>query len=501
MIHALEAYLQCVARTGDHAAGVVRAAERLAPYPWDVVRHAGELVHCRMAIADADLGLTRRLERVGVDSPHTVVAVERGQPYPQPTHPGRRRRSVAAPPVELARRLVQAGIAHVEGPLSTSLDLACGTGAFLLAAVEAGIPEVYGTDLDPLALAVAAIAVPSARLLQEDPLKHGPPVDLVVGAPPFVAPDRIDARLRWELQRRYPWLGGRFDLVIPHAAASVERTRQGGATALVLPRNVLVRPYAARIRRRWVERHRVAALSGPVVTAGTETEAMLLVLGVGQTGDALPVYGLDPTELLRSRTVPLNPDLKPGDIDRVLAVRDRSVPLRAVASVSSGLVVEGPEGGGAEQVVFDTPAEGRVPMANAHQFFVGERSWLEYHPGKLHKPLRPEVFTRPKVVVQRARGPGGIRAGLDFDGVYLDHTATLVASEVLPPERLLDWVRSPLVDAVTRVEHGDRFDLFARDLAEFPVPRAWLDDPTIPLATAWALDDPAVRRLETLART
>lgn len=502
MIDALETYLHSVARNSDHHMAVVRASESLASRPWEVVRVGGALARCRMGIATADLGLTRKLEAVGPDSPRTVALVEEGQPYPVRMFPDRRRRGVFDPPVELARRLVQSALSHVDGPVSTALDLACGTGAFLLAAEEAGVPEIYGTDLDPLALEVARIAVPTARLLREDPLKHGPPVDLVIGAPPFVAPDHIDARLRWELQRRYPWLGGRFDLVIPHAAAAVERTRQGGVTALILPRPVLVKPYAERVRRRWVERHRICELVGPIREPDTDVEAMGLVLGVGQTGEGLPVFGLSPIELLRSRTVPLNPDLMPGDIDRVLSIRARSVPLRAVATVCAGLVVQGPGGGGREQLVFDEPGEGRVPMADADQFFSGRRSWLDYRkPHTLHKALSAEAFEGEKVVLQRARGAGTIRSGLDADGIYVDHSCTLIRSTALRPERILELVRSPLLDAITRVEHGDRFDLYARDVAQFPVPRAWLDDEEISLAAAWGLNEAEVRRLEAIARS
>lgn len=502
MIDALETYLHSVARTSDHHTAVVRAVESLASRPWEVVRVGGILARCRVEAAPRDLGLTRSLAVVAPDARRTVAVVDEGQPYPVPIYPDRRRRGVFDPPVELARRLVQSALSHVDGPVTTALDLACGTGAFLLAAVEAGVAEVYGTDLDPLALDVARVAVPSARLLREDPLKHGPPVDLVIGAPPFVAPDQIDARLRWELQRRYPWLGGRFDLVIPHAAAAVERTRPGGVTALVLPRPVLVKPYAARVRRRWVERHRICELVGPIQEANTDVEAMGLVLGVGQTGEGLPVFGLSPLELLRSRNVPLNPDLMPGDIDRVRSVRARSVPLGSIATVCSGLVVEGPGGGGQRRLVFDQPGEGRVPLADADQFFTGRREWLDYtKPQLLHKCLSPGVFEGEKIVVQRARGAGMIRSGLDTEGVYVDHTCTVVRSDELTPERILELVRSPLLDAITRVEHGDRFDLYPRDVSRFPVPRAWLDDASISLADAWGLAPEAVRRLEAIARS
>lgn len=499
MTEPLEIYLDQLARTGDHATAVIRTAESLASEPWSVIQVAGLLARCRPVVADREIGLTRTLEVTGASGERAVVVVEAGQRYPALTHAARRGRAVADPPVHLARRVVRSAMAAVEGPLLTALDLACGSGAFLLAAVEAGIPEVYGTDLDPLALEVAAIAVPEARLLQEDPLKHGPWVDLVVGASPFFVPDRIDARYRWELQRRYPWLGGRFDVVTPHAAAAVERTRPGGAAGLLIPTSVLVKPHAAPVRRRWLERHRFVELAGPHPVPGGD-QAMVVVLGVDQEPGPLPVFGLAPSELLGLDSAPLDPDLMPGDIELVRRIRARSVPLGSVATVDSGIVLQGPEGGSRERIVFEEPGAERVPLADAHQFFTGQSSWLDYEPTRMHKSKPREAFETPKVVIQRLRGMAPIRAGLDFDGIFLDHTCTFVLPRELPVGRILELVRSPWLDAVTRVEHGDRFDLYPREVERFPVPRALLETPDLSLKAAWDLTDGECRRLEALAR-
>lgn len=498
MRDALETYLDQLARTGDASRAVVRVAESLADWPWRVVEAAGFFATCEVHTADRDLGLTRNLETASPSAEGVVAVVAEGQPYPVVMHAGRRARSVANPPVHVARQVVQSAVATVDGPVMTALDLACGAGAFLLAAVEAGIPEVYGTDTDPLMLEVASIAVPTARLLQEEPLKHGPWVDVVVGASPFVPPERVDARYRWELRQRFPWLKARFDLVAPHAAAAVERTRPGGAVGLVVPASFLVRPHAARVRRRWLERHRFVELAGPQPLPGG-AEAVSIVVGVEQAPAPLPVFGLGPEELLDLDQVPIDADLMPGDIELVRRMRARSVPLGSVARVDSGIVLSGPEGGGA-RVVYEEPGEERVPFADAHQFFTGQSSWLEYQPSKMHKCKPRSLFEEQKIVVQRLRGIAPIRAGLDFDGVYLDHTCTVVRPRTLPLGRVLELIRSPWLDAMTRVEHGARFDLYPREVARFPVPRALLENPEMSLKDAWGLSDHACRRLEALAR-
>lgn len=499
MIEALERYLVHAARTEDHLASVVTALESVAQRPWDVIRLGTFLSRSTLAYAEQDLGITRTLQATTPGGKYAVLTVAAGQPYPMLDHVARRARAVVDPPLDLARRVVASALASVDGPVYTALDPACGTGAFLLALQEAGVPEIYGTDLDEVALAVAQIAVPEARLLQESPIRHGPLVDVLVGSPPFVPPEHQDAALRRELGRRYPWLGNRFDLGVPFACAGAERVRPGGAVGFVLPSSMLVAPYAAPMRQRWLRRHRIAEVSGPHHHG--DTDVTLLVMGIGQTPAPLPVYGIEPTELLDLRNAPINPDCMPGDVELIGRIRAASVDLERVAELLTGLIVQGPSAG-QERLIYEEDAEGRVPYADAKDFFSRRLGFLDYQPEQIHKPMRPEDFQQPKIVVQIARGMGAIRAAIDWDGVFLDHSCAMVVPKPtsLPLERLLELFRSPLVDAVIRVEQGRRVDLHLQALARFPVPRAWLEDDHVSLEQAWGLSRDDVERLQNIAR-
>lgn len=500
MIRALTAWLARAEGGGDRHACTIAAAEAVCDRPWDVVHQAGLLARCRVVVADRDLGLTPDLRQVRAGAAGAIVQIQAGQRFPQLDHRGRRSRGAFDTPIDMARRVVAAALRASDRRPTEGLDPACGTGAFLLAMLEAGVPEVYGTDLDPTALAVAAIAAPQARVLAEDALKHGPQVDLLCGNPPFVPPERQDRELRAELRRRYPWLHGRFDLVIPFAANAAERVRPGGALGLVLPSPALVQPYGAVLRRRWVERHKVVELSGPQPFPGAQVEVTLVVMQAGTGPAALPAYGMEAEELLRLDNVPLNADLMPGDVGLVEQIRASSLPLRELALVDTGLVAHGPHGG-KDRLLFDEPGEGRVPYADAREFFAGRRTWLHYVPDQMHRPKRPEMFERPKIVVQRLRGRGPVRAAIDWDGVYLGHTCTLVLphDDRVPLDRLLQLVRSPLIDALTRIERGQRLDLYPRDVGAFPVPIGWLTDPSLPLEAAFGLAPSQVARLRSVA--
>jgi hypothetical protein len=497
---ALAAWLGRIARDGNAEAAAGAAAEAVAPGPWDIIRYAGFLARCQVATADADLGLTGALTRCPVDADRAVVQVPKGAPYPVLGHAGRRSRGAFDTPIEMARRVAAAAHAACDRTPVVGLDPACGTGSFLVAMSELGVREILGTDLDPVALAVARVAAPRARVSLADALRGGPKVDMVVGNPPFVPPERQDKAMRAELRRRFPWLEGRFDLVIPFAAAAVDRVRAGGTVGLVLPSPALVQPYGAVLRRRWVERHRIVEIAGPHPFPGASVRVALLVVAVDGGPAPLPAFGITPAEILRLAAVPFNPDLAPGDVEVVERVRAHSRPLSDLALVDTGLVAHSPAGG-KRRLLHDTPGDGRVPYADAKDFFAGTRRWLDYRPDDMHRPKRPEMFEQPKIVLQRIRGEGTVKAAIDTSGVYVGHTCTVVVprSDQISLERLLELIRSPLVDGLLRIESGERLDLYPKEVAGIPVPAIWWTDASVELETAWNLGPREVGQLTRLA--
>lgn len=500
MQEALDAYLNAVARGADHVSATRVAAETVAGQgPWVVVQMAGRLARSRLVVAQEDIGITAALKVVAPTARSAIARVEKGQPFPAYDAAGRAGRGAFDTPVDMARRVVRAALRSVEGELVTGLDTACGTGAFLLAMQEAGVPEVYGTDIDEAALAVARVAVPGARVVQDDALRHGPIVDLLCGNPPYVPPELQDRELRLELRRRFPWLRGRFDLVVPFAAVAMDRVRPGGAAGFVLPFPALVQPYGATLRRRWLERHRVVELTGPMSFPGVNVDVGLVVLQASRGPHPLP-SGVASEEVLWLENVPLDPALLPGDVDLVESVRARCARLGDLATVDTGLVAHGPSGGKSE-LLHDAPGPGRKPFADAKEFFAGERKWIDYLPKKMHRPKSPALFEPPKLVVQRIRGRQPIRAAVDRDGVYVGHTCTVVVptDDRLDLDQLQALVSSPAVDGFLRIERGQRLDLYPRDVASIPISDAWLANPGCSIAEAWGLSDEQVARLERAA--
>lgn len=501
MRRALQAYLGCAARGGDHHEAVRAAAEAVHHDPWAVVRAAGWLARARRVVAASDLGLTEALLPVPL-STRGAVPIEAGQPFPTFDGLGRRRRGAYDTPAAMARELVARTLEATSVPARTGLDPACGTGAFLVAMAEAGVPEIHGTDLDPTALAVARVACPRAQVRQGNALDLGPEVDLVVGNPPFVAPEHQDRALRTELRQRFPWLRGRFDLVIPFAATAEARVRRGGGLGLVLPFASLVQPYGTGLRRGWVQRNRLLMVEGPRRFPGVAVPVGLIAMQVGTGPAVVPPHGVPAERLLRLEAVPLSGLVAPGDVALAEAMRRDARPLGDFCKVDTGLVAHSAEGGKA-RLIRAQAGPGCVPYADAREFFAGRHRWIEYAPERMHRPKTPELFERPKLVIQRLRGKRAVRVAVDRSGVYVGHTCTVVQphDSRIDLDQLAVLVASPLVDGLTRIERGQRLDLYPHDVAAIPIPRRWLESPAAPLSRAFGITQAQVDRLVSLAGT
>jgi hypothetical protein len=366
---------------------------------------------------------------------------------------------------------------------------------------EAGVEEILGVDNDPVALAVAAEIVPRARLTLADAFAGTlTQADLVVGNPPFVPPERQDKALRRRLMLRFPWLMGRFDLAVPFAELAAQATLPGGGLGMVLPSAMLSQPYGYSWRCRWLRSHALWQIRGPRAFPGASVKVALLSWTEG-AGPAPVPGGLAADAILRLPAAPLDPVVQPADLALVDRIRETSVPLGSLCVVDTGLVAHGPLGGKA-RLMREGPGPGRVPFVDARDLFAGRSRWLAYRPSEMHRPKSPDLFESPKLLIQRLRGGGAVRALIDEQGRYAGHTLLVAVpreSCTVSLERLLSLVQSPVAQAVNRVERGPRLDFYPADLRSLPVPRSWIRGGTGALPRAWGLTAKESCRLARLA--
>jgi hypothetical protein len=266
---------------------------------------------------------------------------------------------------------------------------------------------------------------------------------------------------------------GRFDLAVPFAAVAAEQARRG--VALVAPWSLLTQPYAAPLRRRWLTEHAITALEGPIRFPGATVDVALIA--ISRTTPARLPNGVEPAELLQLGSCPLDPSIAPGDVARIETIRAESIELGDVAEIDTGVVSHGP-GHGKRDLLFDEPGEGRLPYVDAQDLIDGRVRWIAYRPEKMHRPKRPELFEGPKVLVQRVRGDGPLRAWIDRTGMYAGHTLNVVrpTHPGVTVEDVLALITSSTVAWMLRVECGRRLDIYPKDIRRIAAPKEWLAD-------------------------
>jgi SAM-dependent methyltransferase len=175
-------------------------------------------------------------------------------------------------PAALATGLVERALAGRDCPRVG--DPACGGGALLLAAArllagrgvepEAVVGRLWGMDIDPVAVATAeaalalwaGVAPPAGHVVVGDALLDAvswPPLDVVVGNPPFLSQlgadtTRTSARSA-QLRRRFDTaLRAYTDTAGLFLLAACELVTAGGIVALLQPQSVLAARDAAGVR-------------------------------------------------------------------------------------------------------------------------------------------------------------------------------------------------------------------------------------------------------------
>ena len=166
-------------------------------------------------------------------------------------------------PYWLARRMV-AELFHGKPPGRGSrvLDAGSGRGVFIRAVIEYcrsrgyGLPEVVGVEVDPGLAGLASrvfsgygsVRIVNADFLLLDAETLGR-FDYVIGNPPYVSYEKIDAGMRRIYRRMFRSARGRFDLYMLFFEKALELLKPGGRLVFITPEKYLYTLSARELRR------------------------------------------------------------------------------------------------------------------------------------------------------------------------------------------------------------------------------------------------------------
>lgn len=402
----------------------------------------GLLVPCSMESLDETLRLT------GGWDLHAVGAVHEGILEVAAV---RKQQGSYFTPASVAQRLVLPALAGYSAP--RLLDPAMGCGAFLLTALRqlaAGAAPaerarralscLHGSDQDPVAVGLAVlglwleIAEPSfapgdlaRNFAVGDGLSFRPPgLDVVLGNPPFLNIEQLAPERRAELRARFERLRGRFDLYVCFIEHALDLLQEGGRLGLVLPAAFLSSDYAAGTRARLLQETRLLELRENPAFCAVPTVSLLAEKGAPPREHAVRLvtpqarHAMPQALWARVPGTVLRTDRSALELEEALRLLAEGVPLGRVVIATWG--VRGVPIAAFHRDAPDDPAD--RPLLKGDCLRDGKLAWrgkyLRYRPDALYRPLFPELFERPKIVVAKVTGARGLEAAIDRDGYYTD---------------------------------------------------------------------------------
>ena len=164
------------------------------------------------------------------------------------------------------------------------LDPACGTGEFLITAKEYfKDPKLYGWDIDKKLVNIAEELIPEANIKKTDALLNQDydKYNFVIGNPPyyeFSPPEIIKKRFRY-------MMNGRVNIFSLFICQGINRLKEGGYLAYVVPPSMNNGAYFSKLRKFIVENSNIEylhILKDPKIFHGALQSTMLLVLKKGK---------------------------------------------------------------------------------------------------------------------------------------------------------------------------------------------------------------------------
>ena len=247
---------------------------------------------------------------------------------------------------EVVDFLVRWGLGRASG---TVFDPACGDGRFLASALAHGADRVVGCDVDPAAIAATRkrlrgelrrSELVTGSFFEQEPAE-GPPVDLVVGNPPFIRYQRFTGRTRSLALASALRIGVRLTRLTsawaPFLLHAVRFLRRGGAMAMVVPAEIVQSQYGIETLRALCGRFAAVELvlfaRNFFDEAQTETY-LLLAAGHGGRAQAVTLrpldtvaelLSLDTLERARGTSVPVADEGRIRFAEALLRPRERAV--------------------------------------------------------------------------------------------------------------------------------------------------------------------------------
>lgn len=343
--------------------------------------------------------------------------------------------------------------------------------------------------------------------------------DVIVGNPPYIRAEGMD-----RAERDYYMSGagfhpvGRFDIYTLFMELGLQRLREGGRLGYIVPAAFGTQNYGEWLRKQLLTTYRLDILADLrdidvfhgigveplVVIAANEcpSKTVQILKPSGKADwdrpDEWAVSAVDTATFLGMPRTMFRLSYRDTDDAPVAAFEKFGTVLGDICYCITGFVAHDSNTGASKDrlVTADAADPSAKPYLEAKEVagpfaILAPVRYVRYLPPEMHRPKFPQLFERPKLLVHRVTGRGGLRASVDRTGIYVNHSFDCVVrfcdltdapiyargtpegqklSASVSLDALAAVLNSSAMSGYFRLKHGSGMDASPANLRALPLP-------------------------------
>ena len=410
------------------------------------------------------------------------------------------------------------------------LDPACGSGAFLIKAVDILYeisPDldildcIYGVDIDEMACDISKLSVFlkltslgvdfDAEILNENircanflvDYKTNLKFDIIIGNPPYVNIYRISAN-KSEMkfyQENYISAYKKFDLYVLFLEKSLKMLKKGGILGFIIPNNFLSQPYGLKIRQLMLNSYNIVKIIDLTRFSMFKANTKLIILFIRNSQDKNNVItverplkkgDLKKTEInkisqkvfIDSKDSLIRLDLTGDNLSVIDKIKSKSVDLNELCFVGIG-TRSIPQSKHHLKEKLDDNAKRLIVGKNVLKYYLDyEGLWLNYI-DELYNPMFSGMFENEKIIIRDFLSNNRILLAYDEDNYYTSHTTLCCLLKCQIPEKfdenqlklsknfnlkyIFGVLSSNIAEYYFKLLHSNGMHVYVNDLRQIPV--------------------------------
>lgn len=333
--------------------------------------------------------------------------------------------------------------------------------------------------------------------------------DVIIGNPPYVNVEKIDLSDRDFLMNNYQFIKGRFDLYIAFIEKSINLLKEDGFLSFIIPYPFIYEKYASLLREHLAKNTQIQILldlSNIKVFADAAVRSTIFVIRKTKpNNNTVNIQESTIAEIFTTK-FHLKQDifLENPNFNFKSEANEITIPILKKLESNSNELSEiyyinwGLRTGNIQKYTYkhsrnEKNEKKMINGRNIGRYRINyENDYLLYNKEELYNPMFPELFENIKIFIPDISGKYGIRAALDVNNYYAEHTVSVLVKkdklinakrngkpiikkdELIKAKEFSDYyflslLNSKLINFYFKIKFGGGLHVYPKDISSLPV--------------------------------